>query len=438
MRVSDLSLHVGIVLSVAAGASAQVVDHSQHQPPAETSIVDLPHRREGSGTSWLPDESPMYAVHADYDEWQLMGHGSFFLQYLRESGNRGNEQFGSINWAMGMARRPLGEGRLMLRGMLSLEPWTVGGCGYPDLLASGELCGGAPIVDRQHPHDFVMEAGVQYDRPLTPGLGLQLYGSLAGEPALGPVAFPHRISAMPNPIAPLSHHWLDATHIAYGVATAGVYTRSWKIEGSVFNGREPDDTRYDFDFGALDSFSGRLWVMPTERVAVQFSAGRLNEAEESHEAEVPRVDVDRVTASATYHHPFREGSSIWASTIAWGRNTEEDESTNFFLAETNVTFDEQDTYFGRIELGRKSGHDLDLPGVDGVFTIGKLQGGYVRYLEPWRSLKAGVGASMSMSLVPTALDAVYGQRATFGFGIFLTLRPAAMSVDGAHDRHVMP
>jgi hypothetical protein len=367
----------------------------------------------------------MYALHGEYGEWQLMGHGSVFLQYLHETGDRGDQQAGSINWAMGMARRRLGEGRLNLRAMLSLEPFTIGGCGYPDLLASGEVCDGEPIVDRQHPHDLFMELGAQYDYPVTPTIGLQLYGSLAGEPALGPVAFPHRISAMPNPIAPLSHHWLDATHIAYGVMTAGVYSRQWKLEGSIFNGREPDDERADFDFGALDSFSARAWVMPTDRIALQISAGHLEEAEASHENE-PRVDVDRFTASATYHYPFREGASIWASTVGLGRNTEEGESTNFFLAETNVTFDEQDSYFGRLEIGGKSAHDLGIEGSDDVFTVAKLQAGYVRHLEAWQGLKPGIGGTLSLSLAPTGLEPVYGQRATFGFGVFLTLRPAAM------------
>src|SRR4029079_6168038 len=102
-----------------------------------------------------------------------------------------------INWFMGMADRTIGRGHLGFRGMVSLEPWTIRGCGYPDLLASGELCGGEVIHDRQHPHDLVMErAAVHYTTP--PGaIRLQLYGGPAGEPALGPTAFPHRISAMP-------------------------------------------------------------------------------------------------------------------------------------------------------------------------------------------------------------------------------------------------
>lgn len=407
-----------------AEVAAQTVDHSQHQHPPAGS-ADQPHAREGSGTSWLPEAFPMYAVHGRYGEWELMGHGNAFLQYLDEGSDRGDDQFGSINWVMGMASRPWGEGRLMLRGMMSLEPFTINGCGYPNLLASGEVCDGQAIVDRQHPHDLFMELAAQYGLPLTSTLSLQLYGGLAGEPALGPVAFPHRVSATPNPVAPLSHHWLDATHITYGVFTGGVYGRQWKMEGSVFNGREPDDERYDFDFGQFDSFSGRLWYLPTDQIALQISAGHLAEAEADAEGG-PRVDVDRVTASATYHRPFRGGSSIWASTIAWGRNAEEAQSTNFVLAETNVTFDEQDAWYGRLEIGGKSAHDLDIHDVDDVFTVSKLQAGYTRYFETWQGLKPGVGGTLSMSLVPSALDAVYGSRASFGFGLYVTLRPATM------------
>ena len=80
--------------------------------------------------------------------------------------------------------------------------------------------------------------------------GSRCTAARSGEPALGPVAFPHRVSAMPNPLAPITHHWFDATHIAYGVVTGGVYGNRWKAEASLFNGREPDENRTDFDFVA--------------------------------------------------------------------------------------------------------------------------------------------------------------------------------------------
>jgi hypothetical protein len=394
-------------------------DHSQHAPERGSFPV-----REASGTSWLPDASPMYGIHQTAGDWQLMWHGNAFAQFLYESGDRGTEQAGSINWVMAMARRPLGGGRVGLRGMFSLELLTIPGCGYPDLLATGEVCDGQAIHDRQHPHDLFMELAAEYDRPLNGSLRWQIYGGLAGEPALGPAAYPHRISAMPNPLAPISHHWLDATHITFGVLTAGVYTGRWKTEGSVFNGREPDEDRWDIDLAPLDSFAGRLWFAPSPALMLQVSAGHLSDAEPSHDAD-GRVDVNRVTASATHHHqaPPRR---LWASTFAWGLNSEDGETSNALLAESTLTLDERDTWFGRFEIAGKSAHDLDVPGTDEIFTVAKLQAGYVRYLKPWRGLNPGFGAGVSAGIVPTALEPTYGSRVNLGIAVFATLRPAGM------------
>jgi hypothetical protein len=396
--------------------------HDMQHMHMEDESESMPPSREGSGTSWLPDDTPMYAIHGQAGRWTLMAHGNAFLQYLHESGDRGSDQAGSINWFMVMAARKMGVGRLTLRGMVSLEPWTIRGCGYPDLLATGEVCEGEAIHDRQHPHDLFMELAATYDRPLAGGVRLQLYGGPVGEPALGPTAFSHRISAMPNPLAPIAHHWLDATHITYGVVTGGLYGTRWKAEASVFNGREPDETRTNFDFGALDSWSGRVWFLPTSRWAIQTSAGRLAEAEAGHDGG-PRTDVDRVTASATYHRTL-DARSIWASTIGWGWNQEHGSAgTNALLAETNVTLDERDTWFGRFELSEKSGHDLAIASPD-LFTVAKLGGGYTRYVGEWRELTAGVGAGLSVGIVPESLKSAYGSRVNIGFGVFLTLRPA--------------
>jgi hypothetical protein len=392
------------------------------QPPHEHSGESSGGNREGSGTAWQPDETPMYAIHSQRKGWTLMGHGNGFLQYLHDSGDRGSHQTGGINWLMGMADRPVGDGHLGLRGMISFEPWTIGGCGYPDLLATGEVCKGETIHDRQHPHDLFMELAAEYDRPIGRGVRLQVYGGPVGEPALGPVAFPHRISARPNPLAPITHHWLDATHLAYGVVTGGLYGTRWKAEASRFNGREPDENRTDFEFGALDSWSGRVWFLPTKRWALQMSTGRLNEAEPGHDGN-GRVDIDRVTASATYHRVFRPGS-IWASTVAWGRNSEPGaERTQALLLETNVTVDERDAWFGRFELSEKSAHDLAVDSSES-FTVAKAQAGYTRYVGSWNDLKAGVGASVSTGVVPETLEPVYGRRFNWGFGVFVTLRAA--------------
>jgi YHS domain-containing protein len=230
---------------------------------------------------------------------------------------------------------------------------------------------------------------------------------------------------MPNPIAPVSHHWFDSTHVSFGVVTAGVYGDRWKAEGSAFNGREPDANRKDLDFGSLNSFSGRFWFLPTANVALQVSAGRLNEAEAA-EGNGLRTNVDRVTATATVHR-VRE-RSVWATTAGWGRNFELDIATNAFLAETSFTLAERDAWFGRFEVSGKTAHDLGVTSrSDDLLTVSKLQGGYTRYV-PIGRFRAGLGVEGSLGFVQEQLKSLYGRRANPGGGFFLTIRAAMMPV----------
>jgi hypothetical protein len=422
MRAVARTLVVGSLVLTCSSSFAQEPDPQQgesehhHGGPG-----GIPMNRDGSGTSWLPDESPMYALHKQAGGWMLMMHSNIFLQYLNETGDRGSDQVGSINWVMGMAHRNAGKGQLMLRGMLSAEPATIDGCGYPDLLATGEECDGESIHDRQHPHDVFMELAAQYTRPLGHGVLLQLYGGPAGEPALGPVAFMHRLSALPNPIAPMTHHWFDSTHISYGVATAGLFGTKWKVEASAFNGREPDETRTDFDLGRMDSWSGRISLLPTSQWALQVSAGRLMEAEAGHDGG-PRVDVERVTTSATYHRTTLE-DTFWATTIGWGRNSEGGEATNGALFESSLTMRDRDTFYGRFEWSQKSGHDLVVEPDEDVYDVAKVQLGYTRYFPEWERWTPGIGAAISAGIVPGSLEPAYGSRFNGGFAIYLTLRP---------------
>jgi hypothetical protein len=267
-----------------------------------------------------------------------------------------------------------------------------------------------------------MELAAQHSRPLGNGVRLQLSGGPVGEQALGPVAFMHRVSALSNPIAPITHHWFDSTHITYGVATAGLFTEKWKAEASVFNGREPDETRIDFDFAAMDSWSARAWFMPASQWAFQVSGGRLRDAE-AGEAGQPRVDVDRLTASATYHRTTLE-NTFWATTAGWGRNTESGTSTHALLVESSLTFRDRDAFYGRAEWSQKSGHDLVVEPAHDTFAVGKLQGGYTRYLTMWKGWTPGIGAAVSTGIVPASLRAAYGGRFNAGAAVYLTLRPA--------------
>jgi hypothetical protein len=433
-------------LAVAGPAVAQAPlpppapDHSQHLGHGAGAPLFAP--REASGTAWMPADTPMFGAHLARGSWELMLHGQAFGQFLYEGGedHRRSHQAGSINWLMVMARRPAGPGRVGVRAMLSGEPWTIPGCGYPDLLATGETCDRDSIHDRQHPHDLFMELAAEYERPLRGSLGWQFYAGLAGEPALGPPGFPHRLSALPNPLAPIAHHWLDATHVTFGVLSTGVFTSRWKVDASVFNGREPDERRHDLDLSTLDSYSARLSLMPRQSLVLQVSAGHLNDAEEH--GSLPRTDVTRVTASATYHRRVGRGGSghddgsgeqdplyaaerMWATTVAWGVNAEPAAATAALLIESSLALGGSHTLFGRLEVVGKPAHDLHVHESNGVFTVGKLQLGYTRHFASRRGLQTGVGGTVSGGVVPVALIARYGGRVIPGFGVFLAIRPAA-------------
>ena len=386
-------------------------------PPGPLGIEDM---RDGSGTSWLPDESPMSGAMHPAGPWMLMLHGNAFLEDVQTTGARGDHEVGSVNWFMGMAERDLGGGRLTLRGMMSLDPLTVGKCGYPDLLQSGELCNGASLHDDQHPHNLFMEVAADYRHAVSKSLAIEVYGAPVGEPALGPVAFPHRPSAMSNLMAPITHHWLDSTHVSFGVLTGALYGRRWKAESSVFNGREPDDRRYGFEFAPLDSYSGRFSLLPSSSWALQVSAGHLKDAEQRPDGS--RETVTRLTASATHHRLVN--NRLWATTFAWGQNRESGVPTSAFLAETSAETSPRDLWFGRLEVVGKTATDLSLPFPPAeVFTVGKADVGYTRWLAEGHGLKTGLGGSVGVGWVPGALSPFYGGRSPLEFTVFLVLRP---------------
>jgi hypothetical protein len=439
MRLVGCIVAAVLLVPLAGGAQHEEHAHPRGSAAPETAApnsgnmiaapLDVPASREGSGTSWLSDSAPMYMLAWRSGAWELDAMWNVFVQYVGDGGSRGEKGFGSVNWAMAMARRSIGAGQLRARAMLSLEPLTVGRCGYPDLLASGELCRGVPLHDRQHPHDTFMEVSAGYAYPIATAVALDLYAALSGEPALGPVAFPHRPSAMPSPIAPMTHHWLDSTHISFGVLTASVYGRRWKTEGSVFNGREPDEHRYDLDLAPLDSFAGRIWFLPDPHWSLQASAGFLREAE-AGVGGAPRTDVTRTTASATHHRTIGD-RGMWASTVAWGRNAEHGRGTNAVLVESVVDPDERNVLFARVEAAQKTAQALGISGED-TNWVAKAALTFVRQIPitpgSGRQVLLGLGAGVSLNAVPGAFESAYGTRWPVGFSVFLSTRPGPMEM----------
>ena len=391
--------------------------------------------RMGSGTSWIPDAVPLPARHMMAGGWDVMFQGIAFGQFDTQSGPRGATQFGSLNWGMLMAGHELAGGRFQARTMLSLDVLGVTGRGYPLLLQTGESYRGDPLRDRQHPHDFFMELGALYERSLSKWAGFSLYAAASGEPALGPVAFPMRPSAMDNPIAPLGHHWQDVTHISFGVLTTGLFTHTWKIEGSVFNGREPDDRRWDLDPIRFDSYSGRVTYNPNAHWSIAAGYGYLKSPDALH----PDESLHRLTASVL--HGGRLGTDgMWATTLLWGANAVAGQSglSHSVLVESNAALDRYNTVFGRAEYVQKTAEDLVLSApqfglaADRSFGVASVSLGYVRELGQRLGVTFGVGALGTVNFVPAALQEPYGSRTPLGALLFVRLRVLRAHVDGAN------
>src|SRR5947209_15681503 len=311
---------------------------------AKMFLEDIEHHGT-SGTSAEPNSTPIPMLMTMKGKWMLMFHGEAFLNVLQQSGPRGSDKVFSTNWFMPMAQRQLGSGTFTVRTMLSFEPGTVTKRFYPELFQQGETAFGKPIVDGQHPHDFIMELAAVYDLKLGDNGLLSFYFAPMGDPAMGPTAYPHRASASEDPIAALGHHLQDSTHIADDVITAGLTYKLARLEASGFHGREPDEFRWDIDSGKIDSWSTRVTVQAGQNWSTQYSFAHLTSPEALH----PEEDLQRMTASVMYNRPLTRGN--WASTLLWGRNRTLDTglASNGYLAESTIRFAERNYIWGRIE-----------------------------------------------------------------------------------------
>jgi hypothetical protein len=382
---------------------------SDDMPPMTGAFGPYAMSREASGTSWQPESTLDGGLHFMAGPWMLMAHGYLDAIYDNQGGPRGNDKAFSASMGMLMAQRPLGDGgTLGLRAMMSLDP-LMGANGYPLLFATGETNNGREaLVDRQHPHDLFMELSASYSLKLSDEDSVFVYAGLPGEPALGPPAFMHRFSGMDDPEAPITHHWLDSTHITYGVVTGGYIQGPWKIEGSVFRGREPDQHRYDIEGPRLDSVSARLTFNPTPNWSLQTSWGYLKSPEQL----TPNIDENRLTASGTYNLPF--GDDVWATTFAWGRKMNHPGHTlDGFLLESEVVLHDTHTFFARAERVAEDELFEDGPLLDRVFTVEKISLGYIRDFHLDEHLKLGIGWLVSCYDYPAALDRAYGDPTSY-------------------------
>jgi hypothetical protein len=384
----------------------------------------LPSLHSVTGTGWQPASTPDHMWMRSVGSWDLMAHGVIFVGYNQQGGPRGAGKAESVNWLMLMEQHRVGQGSILFREMFSAESLTSPHPGFPELFQTGETYHGRPLIDHQHPHNVFSELSLYYTLPISENLSWEIYGAAAGDPALGPVAYMHRASASELPMAPLSHHLQDSTHTSFGVITTGFVVSRLKIEGSVFNGREPNEKRYSVQFAPLDSWSGRLSVAASRNWTAEYSYGRLE-----HPEALESGSQRRQGASVEYVRPFARGSfapGSWATSLVWGRvhKVSNNHNLNSYLMETTVNFKSRNYAFSRFELMDKDELFPEQPSLP-VFRIGAFTIGGARDLIKNRSWEAALGGDITVYSKASALDKAYGKN-PISFQLFLRLRPALM------------
>jgi hypothetical protein len=376
-----------------------------------------PMAREASGTAWQPDSTPHGGLMFMTGDWHVMIHGFANAVYDHQGGPRGDTKSFSESMLMHMAQRPFAGGTLGTRVMLSLDP-LMGKAGYPLLFQTGETADGVThLVDRQHPHNLFMELAASYSHRIGERGSAFIYAGLPGEPALGPAAFMHRFSGVDSPEAPLTHHWLDSTHITSGVVTLGYVRDRLKVEASAFRGREPDQFRYRIEPGKLDSASVRISLNPTDNWSLQVSHGFIKGAETL----APEVNTRRTTASVVHNAPLGHGN--WQTTFAWGRNANDPgRRLQGYLLESALALHDSHTFFGRIERVEKDElFEESAPQHGQVFTVNKLSIGYIRDWKLGEHTRLGIGGLASAFSIPKSLGPVYGAHPT-SYMVFVRAR----------------
>jgi hypothetical protein len=428
------------------GNTPMKMDMNMMRQPSTLIETELAHTN--SGTSIEPASTPVAMIMKSYRGWMLMLHGTAFIADTQQqaasnptgpssetceqldlictnpANTRGGDKLFSTNWIMPMVMRQLGPGQLTLRTMLSLEPATISDREYPELFQQGETAFSKPIINGQHPHDFFMELAALYDIRLGEHRLLSFYAAPIGDPAIGPTAYPHRLSASEDPIAALGHHQEDSTHIAFNVLTGG-FTWSWlRFEESGFHGAEPTEQRWGFQPSpnglAIDSYSSRITFSPTQNWTSQYSIAHIV----SPEALYPGEDQQRQTASIMYNRPFgttaADGahSGNWSNTLLWGRTKSLTDNgiEDSYLLESLLKFRTRNYVWTRMENAGRSNELLIPPGSPlppnfVEFPLGHVAAytfGYDRDYRIIPHLLTAPGAQFTTYTTPSALVSTYG------------------------------
>jgi hypothetical protein len=431
-----LARSIPILAVCTVGAHAQH-DMTRMGMGASTPVIELNASRLGSGTSWLPDSAVLSMLDWRIGGWTVMAHGKGFGTFDRQWTLHGDTRATLLDREMATATRALGRGSLRVSAMTSLESLFLPDTGYPQLLQSGETFHGRRIANTQHPHDLIGELSAAYEYPVIGELALSAYAGVVGDPALGPVAYQHRPSAVDDPFAPLGHHWQDASHGSHGVATLGLFTRWVKVEGSAFNARMPDENRLDIDYGAakLDSYSGRVTLAPTGSVVASAWVGYL----QGDDPLAPRIGMQRYGVSLLTDSRGIRGGRL-STALIWGLNNHHHDArlhdhdaavqmthhlSSSVLAEATLGVGPRTRFFTRLEQVQKMADDLAFLGGNlmETFNVRAASLGAAHELTTAHGLAFGAGGRLTFNFLPETLRYTYTTTHPAGFALYLTIAP---------------
>lgn len=389
------------------------------------SLLGLPRARFGSGTTWLPDASPLYAVIPHKNRWGILVHGNLYTGYNWFGSKRGGQRFMGRNTLVVAPFRTFRKSELSARLAISFEPFTIGNRGYPLILQAVQEKDGDWMYDKQYALDLFRELAVTWSWEVTRHWAATIYAAAAGEPALGPVTFTQRISASADPLAPLGFQVQEASHASFGVLTVGAFTRDIKLEASWFNGEVPGNKRYGLYLRRPDSYSVRFTYNPMRAWSAQVSYGFL----ERPVPEQPDRSDHKFSTSIAYTEWYGADAGFATTLSAAERVTTRGERSGAVLLEGYWNVDGHHALFGRAEVVQRTGIELALSSkTEGRYPVGTLAGGYVYYFGPLVSLAPGLGVRASMSPMAKALEPEYGTRLPLGVMVFAQLRTAALPI----------
>jgi len=371
-------------------------------------------------------QEPAHQHDTETTPWQWSVEGTAFIGYNYQWRKFTDfDEVESQNWLMTSVQKSFGLSSLNLVAMFSLEPFTLRDIGSPQVFQTGETFSGAPLIDYQHPHDLMMNLGGVYARAVG-STTVSVAAYAVGPAPIGPTAFMHRASAVENPQAPLSHHYLDASHITPGVLTIGIARHGFMVEAGAFHGQQPDENRLDLDTAALDSYGTRAsWA--DGPWSFQVSGAHLKTPERTSP-----YNENRVTASASFFRGDERRSLAWTAAI--GQNREMLGNLEAYLLEGTRRAGQHAVY-ARIEAVAKDILDAGFHPIGSAHThrqsqITALTAGYIRDIvaRAWGTF--GIGGDISGFVVPDNLSESYGTPVSFH--VFLRYRGRA----GARISHI--